>query len=86
MIVVGIVSLLGIVTLRHELVSTGAVLGPEDMVSVAVANTLAAIHNWTFLFDPNFALGVNTTLLAVAMFRSRRVPRPTPYWDLSAAR
>ena len=35
-----------------------------------------ALHNWTFLFGPKLALGVNTVLLASLMFRSRLVPRP----------
>ncbi|HEY5786129.1 MAG TPA: DUF4386 domain-containing protein, partial [Microlunatus sp.] len=33
------------------------------------------LHNWTFLFGPKLALGVNTVLLAFLMFRSRLVPR-----------
>src|SRR5262249_15217258 len=41
----------------------------------AVGRSLVAIHNWTFLFGPNLALGVNTSLLAFLMYRSGLVPR-----------
>jgi hypothetical protein len=36
---------------------------------------MVGLHNWTFLFGPKLALGVNTVLLASQMFRSRLVPR-----------
>jgi hypothetical protein len=34
-----------------------------------------AVHNWTFLFGPNFVLGTNTVLLAYLFYRSGLVPR-----------
>jgi hypothetical protein len=37
--------------------------------------SLAAVHDWTFLSGPNFALGPNALLLAYLMYRSRLVPR-----------
>ena len=71
-IVVGIISLLSIVTLRQDL--AGAT-GANATSLVTVGKSLVAIHDWTFLFGPNFAIGVNTLLLAYLMYTSRLVPR-----------
>ncbi|MET9887986.1 DUF4386 domain-containing protein [Streptomyces sp. NPDC006430] len=71
-IVVGIISLLSVVTLRKE--SAGAA-GAEAASLLTAGRTLSAIHDWTFLFGPNFVLGANTLVLAYLMFRSRLVPR-----------
>jgi len=68
-ILVGVMSLLTILTLR----SGGAT---DTDAAVTVGRSLVALHDWTFLFGPKFALGVNTVLLASLMFRSRLVPRP----------
>lgn len=71
-IVVGIISILSVVTLRKGFAgATGA-----DVASfVAVGKSLVAIHDWTFLFGPSLAIGVNTLLLAYLMYTSRLVPR-----------
>ena len=71
-IVVGIISVLSVVTLRQDF--AGAV-GRNAASLMTVGKSLVAIHNWTFLFGPNFALGVNTLLLAYLMYRSGLVPR-----------
>ena len=68
-ILVGAMSLLTILTLRH-----GG--GADADAAVMVGRSLVALHDWTFLFGPKLALGVNTVLLATLMFRSRLVPRP----------
>ena len=63
-IVTGIISLLSVVTLR------------QDLAGAAGANaSLVAVHNWTFLFGPGLAIGVNTLMLAYLMYRSGLVPR-----------
>jgi len=71
-IVVGIISLIAIVTLRHDYAGAAAA---EGVSAIAIGKTLVAVHNWTFLFGPNLALGWNTSLLAFLMYRSRLVPR-----------
>ena len=71
-IAVGAISLLAVVTMRHDLAGT---TGPEATAAVTVGQSLVAVHNWTFLFGPKLALGVNTLLLAYLMYRSRLVPR-----------
>lgn len=71
-IAVGAISLLAVVTMRHDLAGT---TGAEAATAVTVGQSLVAVHNWTFLFGPKLALGVNTVLLAYLMYRSRLVPR-----------
>lgn len=73
-IVVGIVSLLSIVTLGQD--SAGAA-GDQAASLVTTGEALAAIHDWTFLFGPGFAIGVNTLMLAHLMYRFGLVPRPS---------
>ena len=77
-IVVGIMSVLSVVTLRKDFAgSTG------DAASLMViAKSLVVIHDWTFLFGPSLAIGVNTLLLAYLMYTSRLVPRVIPVLGL----
>jgi hypothetical protein len=70
-IVVGIVSVLSLVTLRQD--ATGP--GTDDAVLVAVGRSLVALHDWTFLVGPGLVIGVNSLLLAHLMHRSGLVPR-----------
>jgi hypothetical protein len=67
-IVVGVVSLLAVVTLRQE--GSGA-----DDALVAVGRSLVAIHDWTFLVGPGFCVGVNDLLLGYLLYRAGLVPR-----------
>jgi hypothetical protein len=69
---VGLVSVVSIVTLRQ---GSAAAAGADDGALVVVQEALVAVHDWTFLLGPNFALGVNTLLLAWLMHRSGLVPR-----------
>jgi len=71
-IVAGIISLLSVVTLRRD--AAGAA-GANAASLVTAGKTLVALHDWTFLFGPGLAIGVNTLLLAYLMYRSRLVPR-----------
>src|SRR5213076_1152108 len=66
-ILVGIVSMLGIVTLRQQ------VAGVNEGT---VAYTLAGIKDWTFLLGPGWVVGWgNGLILGYLMYRSRLVPR-----------
>ena len=71
-IAVGAISLLAVVTMRQDLAGT---TGADAATAVTVGQSLIAVHDWTFLFGPKLALGVNTVLLAYLMYRSRLVPR-----------
>jgi uncharacterized protein DUF4386 len=74
-IVVGIISLLSIVTLRQTL---GAATGAEAATLVTIGQSLVVIQNWTFLFGQTLVPGVNALLLGYLMYRSGLVPRVIP--------
>jgi len=71
-IVVGIISLLSVVTLRQDLAGAAGAGGASV---VTAGQSLVAVHDWTFLFGPGLAIGLNTLMLAYLMYRSRLVPR-----------
>jgi hypothetical protein len=73
-ILVGIVAVLGVITLRREVAG-----GSEGTVAYA----LAAIKDWTFLLGPSWVVGWgNGLILGYMMYRSRLVPRPWPWLGL----
>jgi hypothetical protein len=73
-ILVGIVAVLGIITLRNE--AAGANEG-------TIAYTLAAIKDWTFLLGPGWVVGWgNGLILGYLMYRTQLVPRPWPWLGL----
>ncbi len=79
MILVGVVSLLSLVTLRQDVT-------PGDAASfVAVGKSLVAIHNWTFLLGPSLMAALNALFLGSVMYRSRLVPRIIPTLGLVGA-
>ncbi|SOD74890.1 uncharacterized protein DUF4386 [Jatrophihabitans sp. GAS493] len=79
---VGVVSLLAIVTLRHEFAaSTGA---QRDALEVT-GRALVAVRQWTFLVGPGLIAGVNGLFLGYVMYRSRLVPRIIPTIGLIGA-
>ena len=70
-ILVGIVAVLGVITLRREVAG-----GSEG----TVAYSLAAIKDWTFLLGPSWVVGWgNGLILGYMMYRSQLVPRPWPW-------
>lgn len=79
MILVGVVSLLSLVTLRQDFT------GGDAAAFVAVGKTLVAIHNWTFLLGPALMASVNALFLGSVMYRSRLVPRIIPTLGLIGA-
>jgi hypothetical protein len=72
-IVVGLISLLSVVTLRQDFEE---VTGDDSPLNVA-GQALVAIHDWTFLLGPGFCVAVgNGLLLGYLMYASGLVPRP----------
>jgi hypothetical protein len=70
-IAVGILSVLSLVTLRHE-----AAAAADAASLVAVGQSLVVLHGWTFLLGPGFVVGVgNGLILGYLMYRSGLVPR-----------
>ncbi|MGB3079306.1 MAG: DUF4386 domain-containing protein [Saprospiraceae bacterium] len=72
MIIVGILSLLTIVTLSHEF-SKG--VNPDAASYLIIGKSLIALHDWTFAFGPNIALGPSTFLTSYLLYKSKLVPR-----------
>jgi hypothetical protein len=81
-IVIGVVSLLAVVTLRQDLAG-GA--GTDDGALVAIGQALVAIRDWTFTLGPSLIPGVNALLLGYLMYRSGLVPRLIPVLGLIGA-
>lgn len=79
-IVVGVLSLLTVVTLRHP-DATGA---EADSLRV-VGQSLVAVRDWTFLLGPNVMAGLNALLLGTLLYRSGLVPRVIPTLGLIGA-
>ena len=71
-IVVGLVSLLSVVTLRQDVGGAGA----ANSGSLVIAGrSLVAFHDWTFLLGPQFCAGFgNGVLLGYLMYKSGLVP------------
>jgi Domain of unknown function (DUF4386) len=68
-IAVGILAVLAVVTLRHDAGADAAALG-------GLAESLAAIKDWTFKLGPGFVVGIgNGLILGYLMYRSGLVPR-----------
>ncbi|MEA2169340.1 MAG: hypothetical protein QOF76_2640, partial [Solirubrobacteraceae bacterium] len=73
-ILVGILSVLGIITLRNQV--AGASEG-------TVAYTLAGIKDWTFLLGPGWVVGWgNGLILGYLMYRTELVPRRAAWLGL----
>jgi hypothetical protein len=78
-IAVGVLPLLTAVALRQHLAGTAGV----DAASLAiVGNGLVEMHKWTRLLGPGLVCGVNTTVMAYLLYRSRLVPRIIPILGL----
>jgi hypothetical protein len=68
-IAVGAISLLSVVTLHQE-------SGANSSALLVQAESLVAVHDWTFLFGPGFCVGVgNGIILGYLMWKSGLVPR-----------
>lgn len=72
-IMVGIFSLLAVVTLRHDFAGAA---GADPASLVTAGRSFVALHDATFLLGPGFFAGLgNGVLLGYLMYRSGLVPR-----------
>jgi hypothetical protein len=79
-VLIGVVSLLAVVTLRQDHAGTG------DAASFTpIATALVDVRNWTFLVGPGLMPAVNAVLLVTLLYRSRLVPRIIPTVGLIGA-
>jgi hypothetical protein len=82
MIFTGVLSLLSLVTLRHDL---GGTAGANAAALVTTGASHVAIYNWTMLLGQTLMPCVNALLLGSLMYRSRLVPRIIPVLGLIGA-
>ena len=78
-ILVGVVSLLSVVTLRQD------ASGTDSAALVTTGKSLVAIHDWTFLIGPGVIPAVNALCLGYLLYRSRLVPQAIPLLGLIGA-
>jgi Domain of unknown function (DUF4386) len=78
-ILIGVVSLLAIVTLRQH------PSGADPATLLATGHALVAVRDWTFLLGPGLMPAFNALLLGTLMYRSRLVPRLIPLTGLIGA-
>lgn len=82
LILVGAVSLLSVLTLRHE----GVAMGTQDDASLVTAGrALVAVHDWTFLLGQSLMPAINALCLGYVLLRSGLVPRIIPTVGLLGA-
>jgi hypothetical protein len=81
-IMIGVVSLLAVVTLRQHQTGTTAA---DPATLVTTGRALVAVRDWTFLFGPGLMPAVNALLLGSLLYRSKLVPRIIPATGLVGA-
>jgi uncharacterized protein DUF4386 len=82
MIFTGVLSLLSLVTLRHDL---GGATGTDAAALVTTGASHVAVYNWTMLLGQTLMPCINALLLGSLMYRSRLVPRIIPIVGLIGA-
>jgi hypothetical protein len=80
-IVVGIVSLLAVVSMRQA----GPATGTDDAALIAVGQGLVGVRDWTFVIGPGLMPGLNALMFATVLYRARLVPRWIPALGLIGA-
>ena len=79
-IMIGVVSLLAVVTLRQE-----AAGSTDPATLVTTGHALVAVRDWTFQFGPNLCAALNALMFGTLLYRSRLVPRIIPIIGLIGA-
>jgi hypothetical protein len=82
LIIVGVVSVLSIVTLRQDVAGTA---GADPASLVTAGHTLLAVYDRTFLLSQSLAPVLNALCLGYVMYRSGLVPRILPTLGLIGA-
>jgi hypothetical protein len=80
-IMVGVVSLLGVVALRQN---AGASTGADEASLLTTGQALVAVRDYTFQFGPNISATLNALMIGTILYRSRLVPRILPTMGLLA--
>ncbi|WP_373233541.1 DUF4386 domain-containing protein [Cohnella sp.] len=71
-IVIGIISVLALLSLSQQYIASGT----PALAAYQVSGTLLkAVHDWTFILGPNFFLGLNTMMYSYIFYKTLLVPR-----------
>jgi hypothetical protein len=79
-IMVGVLSLLAVVSLRQEGAGT-----PTGQSLTTTSHALVVIRDYSFQFGPNVSAALNALMIGTILYRSRLVPRIIPTMGLLAA-
>ena len=82
MIFVGVLSILSIAALRHDMAGAS---GADAASLVTTATVLAGVYKWTMLLGQTLMRALNALLLGSMLYRSRLVPRILPTLGLVGA-
>lgn len=82
LIIVGVVSLLSLITLRDDVAGTA---GADPASLVTIGQTHLATYDWTFLLSQSLMPVFNALCLGYVMYRSGLVPRILPIMGLVGA-
>jgi hypothetical protein len=82
LIVVGVVSVLTLLTLRTDVAGTA---GADPASLLTAGHTLAAVYDWTFLLSQSLMPVFNALCLGYVLYRSGLVPRVLPTLGLIGA-
>lgn len=80
-IVIGVVSLLAVVSIRQA----GPAAGSDAGALIAVGQGLVGVRDWTFIVGPGLMAGFNALMFATVLYRFRLVPRAIPALGLIGA-
>lgn len=72
LVLVGALSVLTILGLRQAYTGGAALDAPTLQTA---GHLLRSLHDWTFILGPNFMLGINTSMAAYVLYRTKLVPR-----------
>jgi len=82
LIFVGVISLISLVTLRHDVAGTA---GADTASLVTTGHAFVAVYDWAFLLGQSLMPVINALCLGYVMYRSRLVPRIIPTVGLLGA-
>ena len=81
-ILLGIVSVLALLTLSHSYVTSS---NPDGAIYNAAGIIAKAYHDWTFLLGPKFLLGINTFIYSYVFYKTGLVPKKLSLLGLTGA-
>jgi hypothetical protein len=80
-IMIGVVALLGVVTMRQDFAGSAA----DTSSLTTTGHALVDVRDWTFVFGPTFMASINAVLFGTLLYRSGLVPRIIPTIGLIGA-